>query len=61
MPEAALVALYCLAAAPAPAVEPDVLAALQGRPAAAAAPARGDVALAIRAAAALRKDRRHAR
>lgn len=61
MPEAALVALLCWAPPSAPAVDADVMAALQGRPAAAAAPARGDVALAIRAAAALRKDRRHAR
>ncbi|MGE7157258.1 hypothetical protein ACQKJ1_26445 [Methylorubrum rhodesianum] len=57
-PAAALVALACWAPPPAPAVTADVMAALQGLPAAAAAPAKGDVALAIRAAAALRKARR---
>lgn len=61
MPEAALVALLCWAPPPAPAVTADVMAALQGLPAAAAAPARGDVALTIRAAAALRRGARHAR
>lgn len=50
-PAAGLVALYCLAAAPAPVVGSDVHRALRGQ-AVAAAPAREDVADAARGAAA---------
>lgn len=57
MTPVALVALYCLAAAPAPLVGSDVHRALRGEPVAAAAPSRGDVAEAARAAA--RHRRRH--
>ncbi|KQP33838.1 hypothetical protein ASF49_08195 [Methylobacterium sp. Leaf104] len=59
-PAAGLLALYCVAAAPSPSVNADVLAALQGAPVPAAA-AKADVALAIRAAAAMRKGDRHGR
>ncbi|GJD87246.1 hypothetical protein BHAOGJBA_0746 [Methylobacterium hispanicum] len=56
MTPVALVALYCLAAAPAPLVTSDVNRVLRGEPVA-AAPARGDVAAAAREAA--RHRRRH--
>lgn len=56
-PAAGLVALYCLAAAPAPVVGSDVHRALRGQ-AVAAAPAREAVADAARGAAA-RYHRRH--
>lgn len=56
MTPVALVALYCLAAAPAPLVTSDVNGVLRGEPVS-AAPARGDVAAAAREAA--RHRRRH--
>lgn len=59
-PSAALLALACYVAAPAPSVNADVLAALRGEPVPGPA-AKADVAVAIRAAAALRKGDRHAR
>ncbi|KQO49766.1 hypothetical protein [Methylobacterium sp. Leaf85] len=57
-PAAGLLALYCVAAAPAPSVNADVMAALHGAPVPAAA-AKADITLAIRAAAALRRGGRH--
>ncbi len=57
-PAAALVALACYAAEPAPSVRPEVYRALLGEPTA-AGPSRADVAAAIRAVAPLsRKGRR---
>ena len=60
-PAAALVALYCAAAAPVPAVKADVMRALQGEPSAAAAPSKLDVVAAVRGAAALHKGGRNGR
>lgn len=58
MPAAALVALACYAAEPAPVVPSEVYRALLGEPTA-AGPAKADVAAAIRAVAPLsRKGRR---